>query len=70
MKVKPTIPGAIIRDPVTRLPLPVEGGDVPDNSFWRRRLRAGEVELIEEPQRSSPPTGNEPVAPLTTREGE
>lgn len=65
MKVKPVVPGAIIRDPVTRRPLPQEGGEVQDNIFWRRRLRDGEVVLVEA---STPPTGIEPVAPLTTRE--
>ena len=66
MKVKPAVPGAIIRDPQTRLPLPAEGGDVPENSFWIRRLRAGEVVRIDAPMQ---PVGNEPIAPLTTRGG-
>lgn len=66
MKVKPTKAGAMIRDPHTKRPLPAEGGNVPDNNFWRRRLLAGEVELVAEP---SAPTGREPVAPLTTRGG-
>lgn len=69
MKVKPTVEGAIIRDPVTRMPLPAEGGEVPDNTFWRRRLRDKEVVIVEEARTSSQPTGTEPVAPLTTREG-
>lgn len=68
MRVKPVVPGAIIRDPVTRMPLPAEGGEVPDNSFWRRRIRGGDVKLVDESGRSTP-TGTEPVAPLTTREG-
>lgn len=78
MKVKPAVPGAIIRDPQTRLPLPAEGGEVPDNSFWRRRLRAGEVVVLEEEVRieegpfddertGEVPTGREPLAPLITR---
>lgn len=62
MKVKPAIQGAIIRDPITRQPLPAEGRDVPDNSFWRRRLADGEVVLVK-------PAGNEPVSSLTTRKG-
>lgn len=64
MKVKPVDPNAVIRDPHTKQPLPAEGGEVPDNSFWNRRLVAGEVVLLDEP---APPTGREPVAPLTTR---
>lgn len=69
MKVKPVVAGAIIRDPITRLPLPAEGGEVSDNTFWRRRLLAGEVVVVKDEARSSSqPTGLEPVAPLTTRE--
>ncbi len=63
MKVRPVIPGTIIRDPHTRRPLPEEGGEVVLSTFWIRRLRASEVILIEE----SAPTGLEPVTPLTTR---
>lgn len=63
MRVKPVNPGAVIRDPHTKRPLPAEGGEVPDNVFWRRRLRAGEVVRID----TAEPTGREPVAPLTTR---
>lgn len=64
MIVKPKIPGAIIRDPQTRLALPAEGGEVPDNSFWHRRLMAGDVVLVQDAERASAP-----VAPLTTRKG-
>ncbi|AGC43258.1 hypothetical protein MYSTI_01927 [Myxococcus stipitatus DSM 14675] len=42
MFVKPK-PGALVRDPVTRQPLPVEGREVPENSFWLRRLAVGDV---------------------------
>lgn len=69
MRVKPADPNAVIRDPHTRQVLPAEGGDVPETSFWIRRLRAGEVVRVE----SAEPTGTEPaiapIAPLTTREG-
>lgn len=47
MKVKPADPTAVIRDPITKLPLPAEGGEVPDNIFWTRRLIAGEVVRID-----------------------
>lgn len=65
MKVKPVDPNAVIRDPVTKLPLPAEGGDVPENNFWVRRVLAGEVVRLDEA--TPTPTGREPVAPLTTR---
>jgi hypothetical protein len=67
VRVKPTTKGAVIRDPHTKRPLPDDGADVPDTSFWRRRLRAGDVVFVEEPKE---PTGLEPVTPLTTREEE
>lgn len=64
MRVKPADPNAVIRDPHTRRPLPVDGGEVPDSNFWRRRLIAGEVVRIDEPAH---PVGNEPISPLATR---
>lgn len=63
MKVRPATAGAVIRDPHTKRPLPDDGGRVPDTTFWRRRLRDGDVVLVDEP-----PTGLEPLTPLTTRE--
>ena len=71
MKVKIAIPeharGLI--DPIARRSpfLDAEGAlieiaEVPDNNFWRRRALAGEVTIV-----ADAPTGNEPVAPLTTR---
>lgn len=65
MRVKPVDPNAVIRDPHTKRVLPAEGGNVPDNTYWRRRLLFKEVVLVD----SITPTGREPVAPLTTREG-
>ncbi|HET9063673.1 MAG TPA: DUF2635 domain-containing protein [Candidatus Binatia bacterium] len=63
MKVKPAIPGAVIRDPHTKRPLPAEGAEVPDNVYWHRRLIAGEVVRVGDVE----PTGNEPTVQLTTR---
>jgi hypothetical protein len=37
MRVRPAIPGAVIRDPHTKRPLPADGGEVPENGFWIRR---------------------------------
>lgn len=66
MKVKPAIPGAVIRDPISRRALPEEGGDVPDTSFWIRRLRAGEVVIVGEREVTNLVTP-ESVTPLMTR---
>ena len=43
INVKPARPGLVVRDPRSKRPLPENGGMVPDNSFWRRRLRSGDV---------------------------
>lgn len=37
--------GGLVRDPRTRQPVPSEGKEVTLNSFWSRRLSAGDVEL-------------------------
>lgn len=72
MRVKPVNPdnAAGLIDPQTlRSPFLDEKGaaldsaDVPDNTFWRRRLLAKEIALVDQ----AAPTGAEPVAPLTTR---
>lgn len=48
MKVKPA-PGRAVRDPQQKYRmLPEQGGEVPDNAFWQRRLRDGDVVLIED----------------------
>ncbi len=56
MKVKPVDPKAVIRDPQTKLALPAEGGEVPENSFWTRRLMQGEVTRIDQPAAAAPTT--------------
>lgn len=43
LQVKPA-PGLVVRDPATRQPLPADGGEVPDTTFWRRRLADGDVQ--------------------------
>lgn len=64
MRVKPVDPNAVIRDPQTLRQLPAEGDEVPDNTFWNRRLLQGDVVRCTE---TAQPTGLEPIAPLTTR---
>jgi hypothetical protein len=65
MRVRPAVPGTVIRDPHTRRHIPDEGAKVPRNSYWLRRLRDGDVVLVEP---APPPTGLEPPTPLTTRD--
>lgn len=47
MFVKPA-PGLRIRGPNRQL-LPAEGAEVPESSFWMRRLRSGDVALAPAP---------------------
>lgn len=42
MFVKPNN-GLSVRCPVKGISLPKEGAEVPDNTFWRRRLSDGDV---------------------------
>lgn len=41
--LRPATPELIVRDPVTRQPLPAEGAEVELTPYWRRRLIAEEV---------------------------
>lgn len=42
MFVKPK-DGLSVRCPVRGAPLPAEGAEVPENTFWHRRLKDGDV---------------------------
>ena len=42
MFVKPAA-GFVVRDPANAEPLPADGREVPDNEYWQRRLRDGDV---------------------------
>jgi hypothetical protein len=73
VRVKPAIPGTIIRDPHTKRALPDEGGEVPENSFWVRRLRDGDVVHVSapEPPAAKPaPIEDRMVRGATTRKSE
>lgn len=64
MRVRPTTPGTIVRDPHTKRPLPDEGAEVADSSYWHRRLRSGDITLVE----GGPvPPEDASTAPLATR---
>lgn len=38
--------GLQVRDPATKRHIPVEGKEVPESSYWLRRLKCGDVVLI------------------------
>ena len=42
--------GLRVRHPDTRRPLPPEGLEVVESSFWNRRLRDGDVEIVVNPE--------------------
>jgi len=43
MFLKPARAGLIVRDPISRDPLPQAGAEKPDTQFWRRRIADGDV---------------------------
>ncbi|GBQ69659.1 hypothetical protein AA103196_2273 [Ameyamaea chiangmaiensis NBRC 103196] len=45
MRVKPA-EGRAVRFPASKRLLKTEGEDVPDTMFWRRRLRDGDIEVV------------------------
>lgn len=47
MFIVPSNKGVILRDPVTMRPIPEEGAEVQENSYWRRRLADGDAILVE-----------------------
>lgn len=47
LHIRPAFAGAVIRDPRSRRPLPESGAEVEASSYWRRRLVAGDVVLVE-----------------------
>ncbi|HBN7019221.1 TPA: DUF2635 domain-containing protein [Escherichia coli] len=52
MFVKPK-DGLSVRCPVRGEALPKNGAEVPDNAFWRRRLRDGDVARVETKKKES-----------------
>lgn len=46
MYAKPS-PGRVVRDPVKGTLLPETGERVPNNIFWNRRLKDGDIELFD-----------------------
>ena len=43
MRLKPAVPGTVVRDPLTREPLPPDGAEVQMTTYWLRRLAQGDV---------------------------
>lgn len=47
MRVKPK-KGIVVRNPLNGLQVPDEGMNVPNNSYWRRRIAEGSIEIVKE----------------------
>lgn len=54
MFVKPA-DGLRVLDPRHKQPLPADGREVPDNAYWTRRLRDGDVIAAEPPETGDAP---------------
>lgn len=59
------VPVRPVRDPITKNYLPAEGKDVPESSYWVRRLRDGDVCLATKPE---PMVVINSLTPDTTKE--
>lgn len=67
MKIWPA-PGRRVRDPVTGQLLTLRGVEVPDTSFWRRRLADGDVLTAPPTAQSKPPKPPKPPKPATRKD--
>ncbi len=48
MFIKPAA-GLPVLDPITRRPIPDEGIEVPESTYWLRRVRGGDVSVVPAP---------------------
>lgn len=53
MYVRP-VPDRLVRMPQSMQPLPADGCDVERSAFWLRRIKEGDVELVEPTKKPSP----------------
>jgi hypothetical protein len=63
MFVKPATPDLLVANPEAIAPmpryLPVEGAEVPDTEYWRRRIADGDVILAPAPEQQTKRRGAE-----------
>jgi hypothetical protein len=62
MFVKPNA-GRTVRDPAKGIFLPASGATVPDDVFWRRRIRDGDVSIV---KTATAPTATTTITSSTT----
>jgi len=79
IKLKPSRPDLIVRDPADMSILPKEGREVFLTTYWHRRLKDGDVVRVDEVKPVPAPARSEeketkgdekPKAPRKTKEGE
>jgi hypothetical protein len=39
------VPGRLVRDPRTRMPVPADGREVPETQYWHAAINAGDVSV-------------------------
>lgn len=66
MFVKPTT-GRAVRDPVKGTLLPEGGAEVPESTFWNRRLRDGDVEKSELVKKAAASPKNDDAASISEK---
>lgn len=59
------VPGRLVR--LGGLPLPAGGAQVPDTTYWHRRLAEGDVSLVQPPVQTPDPTPDQPASRLAAR---
>lgn len=52
--MRPTREGLIVRDPITMNPLLAEGELKPRSQYWLRRIKDGDVEVVEPTKKPAP----------------
>jgi hypothetical protein len=56
MVVKPKA-GLTVRHPMTKYPIPAEGAEVQPGVYWTKRLRDGDVTIVDSPPKHSDSSG-------------
>lgn len=70
IKVRPARPGDLVPDPAAAFaPIPETGVLVPaTNTYWARRIQAGDVVVVEEAEPAASPSSEPPAPPPAPRQ--
>ena len=58
--VKPTNSEVLVRDPITKQHLPLDGKSVELDGYWTRRIRDGDVMEVVPPKKEQKPSKSKP----------